>query len=111
MEKGPQILSIYAAILAASRQMLDLAKEQNWDALVDLELERRQIVAKLRSTLEQSPAPLNGAEHSESEVLIRNILAIDEQTRNLAQSWMAELDQQLSSLGTSKRLRNTYLNP
>lgn len=111
MENGNLTLCLYTQILAASKRMLDLARAQEWDALVDQELDRREIVAKLRTTLEQKPTPHEVAEHTQSEALIREILAIDEETRNLAQSWMAELDQQLNSLGTSKRLRNTYLNP
>jgi len=111
MAGSAEILALYDRILAISRDMLALAKAEDWDALVDRELERRQEVARLREALEAGPNPLAGEERSRSEATIRSILAIDEETRGLAERWMQELDQRLNSVSTSRRLRDTYLAP
>lgn len=111
MATSAEILALYDAILAISRQMHDYARAEEWDALVDKELERRQLVAALRTGLEGSPSPLNPAEQAQSETVIKSILSLDMETRSLAERWMGELDEKLGSIKTSRRLQNTYLTP
>lgn len=111
MATSAQLLTLYAQILAASRQMLALAKTDEWDALVDHELARRETVGRLREALETGPNPFSDAERAMSEAQIRKILALDAETRTLAESWMAEIDKRLLSVNTSRRLQNTYLAP
>ncbi len=111
MTSGADLLELYGNILAASQQMLTLAKAEEWDALVDKELERRQLVGNLRTALEETPEPFDAPQRLRSEDLIKNILALDAETRTLAENWMAELDQRLNSVSTSRRLQNTYLAP
>lgn len=111
MASGTELLDLYGSILATSQQMLALAKAEEWDALVDKELERRQLVGNLRAALEGGPNPFDAAQRLRSEDLIKSILALDAETRSLAEGWMAELDQRLNSVSTSRRLQNTYLAP
>jgi len=111
MPSSAEILALYDAILAASQQMREYAGAEEWDALVDKELERRQLVASLRTELEAGPSPLSPAEQMQSETIIKSILSLDEETRSLAERWMGELDEKLGSIKTSRRLQNTYLAP
>ena len=111
MASGAKLLALYDAILAISQQMREHAQADEWDALVDKELERRQLVAALRTELEIAPSPLNPAEQTQSETTIKAILSLDEETRKLAERWMGELDEKLGSIKTSRRLQNTYLAP
>jgi flagellar protein FliT len=108
---GSDVLALYGDILSRSREMLALAQSQEWDALVDNELLRRDIVARLRQTLEAHPDLLQGPEKARSEALIREILDLDNQTRTMAQQWMEEIEHRLSSVTTTRRLKNTYLGP
>ncbi len=111
MVNSEEILALYDAILATSKQMHEYARAEEWDALVDKELERRQLVAALRSQLEAGPSPLSPAEQAQSETTIKSILSLDVETRSLAERWMGELDEKLGSIKTSRRLQNTYLAP
>lgn len=111
MVNGAKILALYDAILATSTQMFEYAQAEQWDALVDKELERRQLVATLRSGLEAGTSPLSPAEQAQSETKIKSILSLDEKTRELAELWMGELDEKLGSIKTSRRLHDTYLAP
>lgn len=111
MARDEHILSIYRKILDDSRAMLELAKQEEWDALVDREQERRQQVAALRKELESRPDALSTAAMGQAQGLVQETLALDEETRRLANIWMLELDQKLGSINTSRRLKNAYLAP
>lgn len=111
MATSAQLLALYKQILAISQQMFALAQAGEWDELVDHELARRKIVGELRVALESGPNPLSDTERAQSETQIREILALDAETRTLAEGWMRELDTRLQSVNTSRRLQNTYLAP
>ena len=109
MATSARLLVLYKQILAASQQMLALAQAADWDALVDQELARREIVGELRGLLEGFPNPLSETERAHTETQIREILTVDAETRSLAERWMNELGTRLQSINTSRRLQNVYL--
>lgn len=108
-EPSPRLV-LYTRILAKSRSMHELAGVAEWDELVDEELARRELIGELRRLLENSAAA-GDEENRQAEALIRETLKLDEETRALAEKWMAEIDQRLLSVQTSRRLQNTYLSP
>ncbi len=111
MAQDKLILSLYQKILDDSRTMLDMAKQEEWDALVDREMERRKQVVVLRTKLESQPEALSPGAMEQAQNLVKETLALDEETRRLVNVWMLELDQKLGSINTSRRLQNTYLAP
>ena len=111
MAQDKLILALYQKILDDSRTMLDMAKQEEWDALVDREMERRKQVVVLRTKLESQPEALSPAAMEQAQNLVKETLALDEETRRLVNVWMLELDQKLGSINTSRRLQNTYLAP
>lgn len=111
MSESPDVLHLFSQILDSSTKMLELAQQESWDALVEHEQQRRQIVDALRIALEKQGKPKDPAIRTKAEKLNQRILAVDDQTRELVQRGMAEIDQRLNSVSTSKKLLNTYLAP
>ena len=91
-------------VLEGSRQMLALARRGEWDALVECETRRRVAVAAFKACHEGLKSPLSPAE----DALRQEILNLDNTTRGLAETWMAETAQQLTSFNTSRKLRSAY---
>lgn len=111
MSASPDVLQLFSLILDSSTKMLELAQQESWDALVEHEQHRRQIVDALRNSLEIQGKPKDQATRAKAEELNQRILAVDARTRELVQQGMAEIDQRLNSVSTSKKLLNTYLAP
>ncbi len=105
-----QLLNHYQRILGASQQMHQFASTASWDALIDCEIERRQFVAALRQELQALPEVDLAPDLQETaNRCIREILTLDQETRNLAERWMNDLSQDLQTVGTAQRLRRAYL--
>lgn len=106
------LLTHYQRILGASRKMHEFAATEEWDALIDCEIERRQVVANLRQELQALPEVSLPAEQQEiANNCIREVLTLDQETRGLAERWMNELSRDLQTVSTAQRLRRTYLVP
>lgn len=107
-----QLLAHYQRILGASQQMHQFATHESWDSLIDCETERRQFVAALRQELQAVPEVELSPDLQEiANHCIREILSLDQETRNLAERWMHELGQDIQTVSTAQRLRRTYLTP
>lgn len=92
--------------------MHQFANSEAWDALIDCEVERRQFVAELRQELQALPEVKLPAEQEDiANNCIREVLTLDQRTRDLVERWMKELGQDLQTVSTAQRLRRTYLNP
>ena len=86
-----RLLDYYKAIEAASRQMLDAAREEDWDAVVRCEGACAVLIEQLRfkaQTLE-----LSRADRAEKTKLMQRILRNDAEIRVLAEPWLAQFDQ------------------
>lgn len=107
-----QLLTHYQRILGASQQMHQFANREAWDELIDCETERRQFVAALRQELQAVPeVDLAPSLQETANNCIREILTLDQETRNLVERWMNGLGQDLQTVNTAQRLRRTYLTP
>lgn len=100
-----QILSTYAAAWAATQHMLEAARAEEWDRLVALEQDRDGLMAALQA---QSAASIDPQKGREIAVLIRNILAADQQTQSLTRAWMDEINGVLNSVQVEKKLLKAY---
>lgn len=103
---GPQIIAAYEAILALTGQMLEAARNDDWDGLVALEKECKKLVAEL--VAENTGQPLSGQFRQRKAEIIRKVLADDAEIRNITQPWMAHLQAVLGSAGREKKLRHAY---
>lgn len=101
-----ELLDNYAQLLRLSQQMLQLAKQAEWDRLVELEHDRAAIADGLMKN--ESVAAWHDAAISRKAELIRSILETDNQIQSLTQNWMGELHEILGSIGTEKKLNKAY---
>ena len=98
---NPQLLSYYEAIERASTDMLAAARAGNWDQVVKLEGACVLLISQLKHAAEHdaetsrpSPAALEAAQ-TKSRIMQR-ILVNDAEIRQLAEPWLADLDDTLA---------------
>lgn len=104
-----ELLERYSEMLRLSQHMLELARQSDWDRLVEIGLARSAIADDLDKY--DVPNGWSRAELAKKAELIRSILAADDEIKILTQAWMGELKEILGSIGTEKKLNNTYETP
>ncbi|OWW21299.1 flagellar protein FliT [Noviherbaspirillum denitrificans] len=100
-----ELLKRYEAMLQLSRQMLDAAKNAEWEKLVELEQVRSAVEEELKrnDTIRWQPA-----EAAKKAALIQSILDGDAEIKGLTESWMKELQGDIGSIGTEMKLKKAY---
>lgn len=98
-----QILSTYATAWAITQRMLEAARSESWDTLIDLNPSRDALFAELM----QAP-PTDSQPAAETAMLIRNILAADAQIQSLSRAWMDEINGVLTSVQVERKLLKAY---
>lgn len=99
-------LNCYDQLAELSEEMLSAARQSNWEALSALELKAQLVVNNLKAMSE-------AASHSErfrqeKMRVIRLILALDAQIRDLVQPRLAQLDRAMRAPRTARRLSAAY---
>jgi flagellar protein FliT len=101
----PQLLSYYEAIERASADMLAAARAGNWDEVVKLEGACVLLITQLKEASdgvaqvrEGAPPEVVEAARTKSRIMQR-ILVNDAEIRQLAEPWIAELDDTLAGRG------------
>jgi len=90
------LIDYYRAIEGASRQMLEAAQSDDWDALVRLEGACAVLIEQLRFNSRTEELP---AEHRAEKLgIMQRILANDAQIRYLAEPWMARFEKKFEGL-------------
>jgi flagellar protein FliT len=104
------ILETYGAMSVKSAQMVDAAKNSDWDRLIALEEDCSALVAALkRVDKEDTPRPDAGYVKRKVE-LIRKVLADDAEVRQYTERWMCKLQVYLGSARQQQRLHSAYEN-
>jgi flagellar protein FliT len=99
----PQLLSYYEAIERASADMLAAARAGNWDQVVKLEGACVLLITQLKHAADQASAGADAlaaqqAASTKSRIMQR-ILVNDAEIRQLAEPWLADLDNSLAGRG------------
>ena len=103
---GPEILTLYEHVAVVTADMLDAARSNDWDRLVQLETVCSRHVQSLR---ENDPPPaLAGRERERKIELISRILANDREIRTLTEPWMKRLSIMINSAGAERKLSQAY---
>jgi hypothetical protein len=84
-------------LLALSREMLASAEESDWEKLAELEQNRQPLFYQVFDQIESTNADL-----------AREVLSIDEKTRQLAEKGMPVLQQELLMLRSSGIANTAY---
>jgi flagellar protein FliT len=106
MSKQEHILDIYGSIATVTGKMVDAARRSDWDRLVALEHDCRDLI----ETLKQSDAGANaGAQFVQRKVaFIRKVLADDAEVRKFTEPWMTKLEAYLGNARQEHKLRRAY---
>jgi flagellar protein FliT len=101
------ILETYDAMSVKSAQMVDAAKNSDWDRLIALEEDCSALVATLKRVDKDAPRP--DASYVKRKVaLIRKVLADDAEVRQYTERWMCRLQVYLGSARQQQRLQSAY---
>ena len=101
-----EVIAKYQAAWRLTHHMLEAARNNNWDGLIDLEKERRILITQVMESNKHAMAEQSSRE-SQAE-LIRKILAADEEIASLTKTWMAEVAEILNSVSAGKKLEQAY---
>jgi flagellar protein FliT len=89
-----RLLSYYEAIERASADMLDAAKAGDWDQVVKLEGACVLLISQLKHAARGSK--LEADEAKAKSRIMQRILVNDAEIRQLAEPWLADLDDMLA---------------
>lgn len=99
------MLSLYRKISIVSTEMVESARQGDWDALVQAEHRCKALISELRALGEREMTP---EEFEEKRRIFRKMLAEDAEIRDLAQPWMRRLQAILASASNERRLDVSY---
>ncbi len=106
MSEHEHILDIYGSISTKTGEMLDAARNSDWDRLVALEQDCRALIETLRRSDAGAGA---GARFVQRKVaLLRKVLADDAEIRKFTEPWMTQLEAYLGNARQEYRLRRAY---
>lgn len=89
-------------ILVFSHSMLELARAEDWDALAELEAQRRRSIMAFFTE-----APSLG-EAAQVARVIEQVLAMDRETMGLGQAGLKQLGADLRNVGIGRRAHQAY---
>jgi len=98
---------MYNAILATTGKMLVAARNNQWDELVSLEQECKQLTKML--TKEELGTILDKELLQKKVSIIHQILDDDAQIREITEPWMSRLQEMLNSNKHTRNLQQAYL--
>jgi flagellar protein FliT len=99
-------MAAYEALLAFSAEMVQAARDQDWERLVALERQCRRLVDRLKAA-DGLELP-GGAARARKAEIIRKVLAYDAEIRKITEPWIARLQSLLEGGLREKRLRQAY---
>lgn len=103
------IFTMYKNLGLLTQQMLDAARNDEWDVLIEAERKREAQVERIAA--QDGLLAMTVAEQEKTSETIQNILIADEEIKALTATWMGELQEMLGSIGTEKKLQQTYEVP
>jgi len=106
MSPTSPILQQYERIAELSGQMLELARANEWDAVVSLSRDYAQAVENLKAL-----QPLNDEDLLARKPLLARILQDDASIRHLASPELARLGTLLGNMRRHQNVLETYLAP
>lgn len=91
---GSQLLNYYEAIERASQDMLEAARNGNWDQVVKLEGACAVLISQLKHAA--AGRPLGEDEAQLKSRIMQRILVNDAEIRHLAEPWLEQIDDMLA---------------
>lgn len=102
------LLANYESMAHLSQQMLEAAKAEAWDQLLELEKSRNLVEAELQRSDSGTWGKPDSLKKSQ---IIRAILHANDEIKMLTQNWIGGLQNNLGSLTMERRLKQAYDTP
>jgi flagellar protein FliT len=96
-------MEVYEHLESASRRMLEAARAAEWNLLLQLEQECRNIIDQL--PLGEDSLLEGVKQHQRRREIINHILADDAEIRDLVEPWFVRAKQFLTSLALERQLK------
>jgi flagellar protein FliT len=106
MLNSREVITLYETVAIITGQMLEAARERDWDQLAALESRCSSHINILKNG--EAATPLTGAVRDQKVRIINKILADDREIRNITEPWMAHLAGLIKSTGTERKLNQAY---
>jgi flagellar protein FliT len=103
---APQVIANYESLSALTGQMLEAAKDGEWDQLISIEQQCSELVAAMK--LLDAETILDEASNQLKKQLINKILSEDAEIRKRVQTWMSQLELSMQSNRQEQRLLHAY---
>ena len=101
------VLNIYGSVADKTGQMLDAARNSDWERLVELEKDCRALIETLKRV--DDPAAQPDAHYVQRKTeIIRKVLADDVEIRKHTEPWMEKLQAILGSARQMRKLERAY---
>lgn len=103
------IVAVYEALWLLTQQMLEAARNEEWDSLIGLGQQRGALVDIMKGRDDVSA--MTAIEQQQTGEIIHHILAADAEIRLGTEAWMGELQEMLGSISAEKKLHKAYETP
>lgn len=104
--RAAQAIANYEMLAALTRQMREAAQRGEWDQLIGIERQSRELVSAMKPV--DAEAGLDDAARQRKRQLIADILADEAVVRSRVQDWMNELQRSMQSNRQEQKLLNAY---
>lgn len=101
-----QAIANYESLAALTGQMREAAAQGDWERLIGIEHQRRELVAKMQAV--DAQVKLDEAARQRKVQLIAAILAEDAGIRDRIQAWMGQLQGEMQSNRQEQRVLKAY---
>ncbi|MBX9849876.1 MAG: flagellar protein FliT [Rhodocyclaceae bacterium] len=102
----PSQIEIYEEMTTLSARMVEAARSNDWDSLI--ELERSVSALRLRLAEDDESARLASVERERKAALIQRILADDAEIRRHTEPWMEQVRQFLGGSRKKRQVDQAY---
>ncbi|MDC9588839.1 flagella biosynthesis regulatory protein FliT [Xenorhabdus sp. XENO-10] len=106
MKNDMDLLSAYQRILSLSEQMIDLARNEKWDELVEMEITYLKAVEMVTLISENSDTPFSFQQQLTK--ILQTVLDNEKETKRLLQKRLNELSDLIKQESCKQLLHDTY---
>ncbi|MGO3686574.1 MAG: flagellar protein FliT, partial [Proteus vulgaris] len=100
------IMVAYEQVLKSSEQMLTLAKDQQWDKLIEMEMDYLKSVENITKMIKPADSELRLQQRLTD--MLKKILENENETRNLLRARLDELGVLIRQTEQEQRVQNSY---
>lgn len=100
------IMAAYEQVLKSSEQMLTLAKDQQWDKLIEMEMDYLKSVESITKMIKPADGELRLQQCLTD--MLKKILENENETRNLLRARLDELGVLIRQTEQEQRVQNSY---